>query len=142
MVPAKPVSFRPAKRSSWNQGKSWTRWGLSPADGEASCRSLVLASITERECSRLTTVQECDILPLGNMKHEQLYSAADVGKLILAERKRQKLSQLQLAGLANTGIRFISDLENGKGTVQLQKLLAVISALGLCMFVYSPWSDS
>ena len=76
------------------------------------------------------------------MKHEQLYSTADVGKLILAERKRQKLSQLQLAGLANTGIRFISDVENGKGTVQLQKLLAVISALGLCMFVYSPWSDS
>ena len=56
------------------------------------------------------------------MKHEQLYNAADVGKLILAERKRQKLSQLQLAGLANTGIRFISDVENGKGTVQLQKL--------------------
>ena len=76
------------------------------------------------------------------MKHKQLYNAADVGKLILAERKRQKLSQLQLAGLANTGIRFISDVENGKGTVQLQKLLAVISALGLCMFVYSPWSDS
>ena len=76
------------------------------------------------------------------MKHEQLYNAADVGKLILAERKRQKLSQLQLAGLANTGIRLISDVENGKGTVQLQKLLAVISALGLCMFVYSPWSDS
>ena len=76
------------------------------------------------------------------MKHEQLCNAADVGKLILAERKRQKLSQLQLAGLANTGIRFISDVENGKGTVQLQKLLAVISALGLCMFVYSPWSDS
>lgn len=64
-----------------------------------------------------------------------------MGRLIQAERKRQKLSQLQLAGLANTGIRFISDLENGKGTVQLQKLLAVISALGLSMFVYSAWSD-
>ena len=75
------------------------------------------------------------------MKHEQLESAADVGRLIQAERKRQKLSQLQLAGLANTGIRFISDLENGKGTVQLQKLLAVISALGLSMFIYSSWSD-
>lgn len=75
------------------------------------------------------------------MEREQLESAADVGRLIKAERKRQKLSQLQLAGLANTGIRFISDLENGKGTVQLQKLLAVISALGLSMFVYSAWSD-
>ena len=90
----------------------------------------------------MTTAYEYDLLPIGKLRHEQLYSAADVGKLILAERKRQKLSQLQLAGLANTGIRFISDVENGKGTVQLQKLLAVISALGLCMFVYSPWSDS
>ena len=75
------------------------------------------------------------------MKHEQLKNAADIGRLVQMERKRQKLSQLQLAGLANTGIRFISDLENGKGTVQLQKLLAVISALGLSMFVYSAWSD-
>ena len=76
------------------------------------------------------------------MKHEQLKNAADIGRLVQMERKRQKLSQLQLAGLANTGIRFISDLENGKGTVQLQKLLAVIDALGLGMFVYSPWSGA
>jgi y4mF family transcriptional regulator len=75
------------------------------------------------------------------MKHKQLNTAAEVGGLIQTERKRQKLSQLQLAGLANTGIRFISDLENGKGTVQLQKLLAVVSALGLSMFVYSPWEE-
>ena len=46
------------------------------------------------------------------------------------------------SGVNSAGIRFISDVENGKGTVQLQKLLAVISALGLCMFLYSPWSDS
>ena len=76
------------------------------------------------------------------MKHEQLKNAADIGRLVQMERKRQKLSQLQLAGLANTGIRFISDLENGKGTVQLQKLLAVIDALGFGLFVYSPWSDA
>ena len=76
------------------------------------------------------------------MKHQQLNNAADVGNLIRAERKRQKLSQLQLAGLANTGIRLISDMENGKGTVQLQKLLAVVSALGMSMYVYSPWTDS
>ena len=90
----------------------------------------------------LTLPTGYDVLPLGNMKHKQLETAAEVGKLIQAERKRQKLSQLQLAGLANTGIRFISDLENGKGTVQLQKLLAVISALGLSMFVYSPWDET
>lgn len=82
---------------------------------------------------------EYGILPLGNMKDERLENSAEVGRLVQQERKRQKLSQLQLAGLANTGIRFVSDLENGKGTVQLQKLIAVLSALGLGLYVHSPW---
>ena len=76
------------------------------------------------------------------MKREMLQSPEEVGRLVQAERKRQNLSQLQLAGLANTGIRFVSDLENGKGTVQLQKLMAVLSALGLGLYVHSPWDES
>ena len=102
----------------------------------------MLPHVPVREYPRLTCAWEYDIFPLGKMKHQQLNNAADVGNLIRAERKRQKLSQLQLAGLANTGIRLISDMENGKGTVQLQKLLAVVSALGMSMYVYSPWNDS
>lgn len=73
------------------------------------------------------------------MKEECLLSSEAVGKLVQTERKRQGLTQLQLAGLANTGIRFVSDLENGKGTVQMQKLLAVLTALGLGLYVHSPW---
>ena len=76
------------------------------------------------------------------MKNENLLSPQAVGKLVQTERKRQGLTQLQLAGLANTGIRFVSDLENGKGTVQLQKLLAVLSALGLGLFIHSPWDET
>ena len=76
------------------------------------------------------------------MKEENLISSDAVGRLVQAERKRQGLTQLQLAGLANTGIRFVSDLENGKGTVQLQKLLAVLAALGLGLYVHSPWDET
>ena len=75
------------------------------------------------------------------MKEDNLISSEAVGKLVQDERKRQGLTQLQLAGLANTGIRFVSDLENGKGTVQLQKLQAVIAALGLGLYIHSPWDD-
>lgn len=75
------------------------------------------------------------------MNKENLITSEAVGKLIQAERKRQGLTQLQLAGLANTGIRFVSDLENGKGTVQLQKLQAVIAALGLGLYIHSPWDE-
>lgn len=75
------------------------------------------------------------------MKRNNLKNAEAVGILVKTERLKQKLTQLQLAGLAGTGMRFISDLENGKGTVQLQKLIAVLSALGLGLFIHSPWDE-
>lgn len=75
------------------------------------------------------------------MKHEEQKTAIEIGKCVQAERKRQGVSQMQLASLAGTGIRFISDLENGKGTIQVQKLLKVIQALGLGMFIFSPWEN-
>ncbi len=75
------------------------------------------------------------------MKRVKLDSAKAVGLLVKAERSKQKLTQLQLAGLAGTGIRFVSDLENGKGTIQLQKLIAVLAALGLGLYIHSPWDE-
>jgi len=76
------------------------------------------------------------------MKHEEHTSAADIGKLVQAERKRQGLTQLQLAGMAGTGIRLISDLENGKGTIQMQKILKVVQTLGLGLFIFSPYENT
>ncbi len=75
------------------------------------------------------------------MKRDKLDSTESVGLFVKAERRKQKLTQLQLAGLAGTGIRFVSDLENGKGTVQLQKLIAVLTALGLGLYIHSPWDE-
>lgn len=42
-----------------------------------------------------------------------------------------KLRQLDVAGLGNTGNRVIVDIENGKPTVQLQKVLDLMDLLGL-----------
>jgi len=53
------------------------------------------------------------------------------GAVVRAYRKQQGVSQVKLAAIANTGVRFISDLENGKPTVQLDKALRVASILGL-----------
>ena len=75
------------------------------------------------------------------MKHQEQKTVEEIGKLVQTERKRQGVTQLQLAGLAGTGIRFISDLENGKGTIQVQKLLKVVQTLGLGVFIYSPWEN-
>jgi HTH-type transcriptional regulator/antitoxin HipB len=53
-----------------------------------------------------------------------------IGKLIRKSRKEQGLSQAEAAGYLNVGIRFLSDLENGKPTVQLEKALHVLNSLG------------
>jgi len=53
------------------------------------------------------------------------------GKIVRQYRKQQKITQSQLAALANTGLRYISELENGKPTVQLDKALRIAQLLGI-----------
>ena len=53
----------------------------------------------------------------------------------------KELTQMELSRLANTGVRFISDLENGKPDVSLSKLLSVVYALGLELLIVNKWSD-
>ena len=55
----------------------------------------------------------------------------DLGQLIQQMRKRQRLTQRDIAGLAGAGVRFMVDLEHGKPTVQMQKALDVLALLGL-----------
>ena len=64
-----------------------------------------------------------------------VYSSQDVGAVVRAERKRQKLTQTQLAQLCGVSLSFVSNLENGKPTTELRKTLKVISTLGLDMLV-------
>jgi transcriptional regulator with XRE-family HTH domain len=55
-----------------------------------------------------------------------------------SSRKSQKLRQDQLAGAANVGLRFIVDLEAGKPTAQIGKVLTVQAALGVTMEMKAP----
>ena len=58
-------------------------------------------------------------------------NSVDFGHLIETVRKEQGLTQAQLASLSNVGVRFISDLEKGKKTCQLQKAFHVARILGI-----------
>lgn len=60
-----------------------------------------------------------------------LSSAAELGQLVRKTRKEQGLTQLDLAGLAGLSNRFVIDLERGKETLQIQKVLDVLALLGL-----------
>ena len=68
-----------------------------------------------------------------------IHTTADLGKIVQAARKAQKLSQDDLAGLTGTGRRFISELESGKETAQLGKTLHVLKSLGISLSANHKW---
>lgn len=54
-----------------------------------------------------------------------------LGEYIRTERKRQNLTQEQLAALAGVGIRFLRELEKGKESCQIGLAFIVLNTLGL-----------
>ena len=58
-------------------------------------------------------------------------SAHDLGQLVREARQHRKLSQQAFADLVGVGRRFISELENGKATLEFDKVLQVASATGI-----------
>ncbi|BCB72970.1 hypothetical protein HMEPL2_33210 [Vreelandella aquamarina] len=58
-------------------------------------------------------------------------TSQELGALIKQVRQSQALLQSDVAGLAGTGNRFIVDLERGKPTLQLQKVLDTLDLMGL-----------
>lgn len=62
----------------------------------------------------------------------------ETGRIVRATRRAQGLRQDQLAGAANVGVRFVSELEAGKKTARVGKVLAVLSVLGCELSIRSP----
>lgn len=56
---------------------------------------------------------------------------AMIGKLIRETRKAQHLTQEQLSATCGVGIRFIRELEQGKESCQVSKVLLVLQMLGI-----------
>lgn len=60
----------------------------------------------------------------------KIINTKDFGQIIREERKKQKLTQTQLAAACGVGVRFIVDLEKGKETAAIGKALRIINMLG------------
>ena len=58
-------------------------------------------------------------------------SPDDIGQYIRKTRKKLAITQSDLALTAGTGLRFIIELEKGKPTCQLGKVLQVLQVLGI-----------
>jgi HTH-type transcriptional regulator/antitoxin HipB len=62
---------------------------------------------------------------------QKIHSPADAGKTVRKKRKEDGLTLADAAALCGVGYRFLSDLENGKPTVEFGKTLQVLAGLGL-----------
>jgi len=61
----------------------------------------------------------------------RLYNAASIGPAIRRFRKEAGLTQSQLAELAGLNRTYLSDLEQGKETEQIRRILRILKLLGV-----------
>jgi HTH-type transcriptional regulator / antitoxin HipB len=72
-----------------------------------------------------------------------LYSTTEsIGDLVKQTRKHLKITQKDLALTSGTGLRFIIELEQGKSTCQLGKVLTVLNTLGITIQLTAPFENS
>ncbi len=80
--------------------------------------------------------KEVKRLPYGRIS-----SVAEVGAAIRAKRRAIGMRQEELASLAGVGPRFLSEVENGKVSAEIGKVLQVLRRLGLELSI-KPRGDS
>jgi len=62
----------------------------------------------------------------------------NIGKIIKYHRKQSKLTQKQLADMANLGKSVIFDIEKGKTSIKVDTLLKVLPILNIDISLDSP----
>ena len=63
-----------------------------------------------------------------------LVSFTQLGGLIRATRKSQGLRLVDAAGLCGVSVRFLSELENGRQSCSMQRVMQVCSTLGIDLY--------
>lgn len=66
-----------------------------------------------------------------------IITAKDIGLKIKLSRKAMGMTQSKFADLAGVGRRFISELERGKATLEIDRVLKVCIAAGIDIFAIS-----
>jgi y4mF family transcriptional regulator len=66
------------------------------------------------------------------------YTPKQIGELVKSVRKQMGATQKDLAMTSGTGLRFIIELEQGKPTCQIGKVLTVLNTLGVTMSFTPP----
>jgi transcriptional regulator with XRE-family HTH domain len=74
-------------------------------------------------------------------KPRRVVSVADIGTVIRHERKRQGVTQEVAAGLCGVSVHFLSNLERGKETSEFSKVLQVLRAMNIAVYLTTPGNE-
>jgi HTH-type transcriptional regulator/antitoxin HipB len=66
------------------------------------------------------------------------HTVKDIGRLIHDTRRTLGVTQKELALTSGTGLRFIIELEKGKETAEVGKVLTVLQTLGIQLALTPP----
>lgn len=75
------------------------------------------------------------------MQKTKILNLQDIARLIRQTRKMQGLTQADVAGMSGLGRRFISELESGKESAQVAKVILVLNVLGIGLEAVSEWNE-
>lgn len=67
----------------------------------------------------------------------KIYSSKEFGKAIKERRKELGYTQAQIAAVTGFSISFISDLERGKKTAELEKAILLANTVGMDLTIQS-----
>ena len=72
----------------------------------------------------------------------RIISVESVSEAVKKRRKQLGLTQSETAAMCNVGARFFSELENGKETVQMNKVLHCLEMLGINLYAVNREDDT
>ncbi|MCD8346901.1 MAG: helix-turn-helix domain-containing protein [Lachnospiraceae bacterium] len=65
----------------------------------------------------------------------KILEASDLGAAIRGRRKELHYTQAYISEFTGLSISFISDVENGKPTVEMEKVFQLLQILGMDLFI-------
>jgi y4mF family transcriptional regulator len=74
----------------------------------------------------------------GNIMTQTVSNPLALGRIVRETRRALGLTQPKLALSAGVGVRFLVDIERGKPTAQIGKIMQVLAALGIEMQLSPP----
>ncbi|MBO4509061.1 MAG: helix-turn-helix transcriptional regulator [Spirochaetaceae bacterium] len=72
----------------------------------------------------------------------KINSIESISESVKKRRAQLKLTQAETAAICNVGVRFFSELENGKQTLEIGKVLHCMEMLGINIYAVNREDDS